>query len=136
MAKEIEILGEQIIYKHNQRIVKRWLRDKHPDLGQVIHGITGPETYQEIGSIRAMKAPDGKEIEILDEQIVSEKGSFVRIKRWLLGKHPALGQIMWGYTGWETYQEIDRIRPMKTFMVIECLQKIEPLFLSLLAISA
>lgn len=56
-------------------------------------------------------------IEILDEQVVSRNGPFVRIKRWLRGAHPELGTLMWGLTGWETLVEKDVIRPIHTFIV-------------------
>lgn len=58
-------------------------------------------------------------VEILDEQVVSQNGPFVRIKRWLRGIHPELGVITWGLTGWETLVEKDVIRPTHTFTVIE-----------------
>jgi len=58
-------------------------------------------------------------IEILDEQVVSRNGPFMRVKRWLRGVHPELGVIVWGYTGWETLVEKDVIRPSHTFMVVE-----------------
>lgn len=58
-------------------------------------------------------------IEVLDEQITYKSGCFERGRRWLKGKHPKLGSIAWGYTGWETVQDFDRIRPMNTFTVID-----------------
>lgn len=57
-------------------------------------------------------------IDILNEQVVSRSGSFVRIKRWLRGVHPELGVIMWGLTGWETLIEKDIIKPIHTFTVV------------------
>jgi hypothetical protein len=58
-------------------------------------------------------------IEVLDEQITYKSGCFERGRRWLRGKHPKLGTLILGYTGWETLQEFDRIRPMATFTVID-----------------
>lgn len=57
------------------------------------------------------------DIEILDEQIIHQCNSFKRVKRWLRGKHPQLGVLHMGYTGWETIQEADVITPMMTFTV-------------------
>lgn len=58
-------------------------------------------------------------IEILDEEIVYQSGSFTRIKRWLRGVHPKLGTIVRGITGWETLVEKDVIKPANTFYVHE-----------------
>jgi hypothetical protein len=57
-------------------------------------------------------------IEILDEHVVHQSGSFCRVRRWLRGVHPHHGVITWGYTGWETLVEKDVIRPMHTFTVL------------------
>jgi len=56
-------------------------------------------------------------IEVLDELILHKSGCFERGRRWLRGQHPKLGVIAWGYTGWETMQDFDRIRPIGTFTV-------------------
>ena len=58
-------------------------------------------------------------IEVLNEEIVSRNGSFLRIKRWLKGVHPQLGTIVNGLTGLETLVEKDVIRPLHTFHVQE-----------------
>ena len=48
----IEILDEQIISQQGCfRRVRRWLRGAHPQLGVLTWGLTGIETYQEIGVI-------------------------------------------------------------------------------------
>ena len=57
--------------------------------------------------------------EILDEHILYKNGSYERVRRWFRGRHPKLGVLVQGYTGWETIQEYDRIRPMHTFTVID-----------------
>lgn len=59
------------------------------------------------------------DIEILDEHIIAQHGSFKRVKRWLRGRHPHLGILHMGYTGWETIQEADVIVPMVVFTVAE-----------------
>jgi putative AlgH/UPF0301 family transcriptional regulator len=59
------------------------------------------------------------DIEVLDEQVLHQQGSFKRVKRWLRGKHPQLGILHLGYTGWETIQEVDVISPMVVFEVID-----------------
>ena len=45
-------------------------------------------------------------IEILGEQFIERN----RVRRWLRGKHPDLGAVIQGYTGWETVQELE-IKP-------------------------
>jgi hypothetical protein len=59
------------------------------------------------------------EPEILSEKIIHQSGCYRRVQRWLRGIHPSRGQIIKGYTGWETYEEKDIIRPMKTFWISE-----------------
>ncbi len=59
------------------------------------------------------------DIEILDEHVLYQSGCFKRVKRWLRGKHPTLGILHQGYTGWETIQEIDVISAMQTFTVVD-----------------
>jgi len=58
-------------------------------------------------------------IEILDEQIVYQDSTYLRVKRWLRGVHPNLGVITYGYTGWETVVEKDVIKSVNTFHVYE-----------------
>ena len=59
-----------------------------------------------------------KEIEILDEQIIYQQGSFRKIRRWLRGIQPHLGIIINGLTGLETLQETNIIKPIHTFTVL------------------
>ena len=56
---------------------------------------------------------------ILDERVVDQAGSMQRIQRWWKGVHPEKGIVIRGWTGWETLEEIDRIRTMHTFSVQE-----------------
>lgn len=58
-------------------------------------------------------------MEIVGKQIIYQNNSFLRIKRWIKGKHPQLGVITLGLTGWETIQEIDIIKPKESFLVKE-----------------
>jgi hypothetical protein len=54
-------------------------------------------------------------IEILDEKILYQNGAYKRIKKWLRGIHPELGQVTWGWTGWETVIEKDVIKALHTY---------------------
>lgn len=58
-------------------------------------------------------------IEILDEHILHQQGSFLKVRMWLRGRHPNLGTIIFGLTGVETVVERDIIRPMGTFLVTQ-----------------
>ncbi len=55
--------------------------------------------------------------ELLNEKILSRRGSFKRVRRWWRGIHPDRGTITKGWTGWETVEEADRVLPIKTFTV-------------------
>ena len=57
-------------------------------------------------------------MELLDEQIIYQNGSFVRLRRWFRGNHPSRGVLVCGYTGIETMEEKAVIRPLYTFMVL------------------
>lgn len=59
------------------------------------------------------------DIEILDEHVLYQNGCFKRVRRWLRGKHPTLGVLHQGYTGWETIQEVDVISAMQVFTVVD-----------------
>ncbi len=59
------------------------------------------------------------EPEILSEQILSQNGPFLRIRRWLRGRHPNRGVLTQGWTGWETIEDKDVIRPIHKFNVVE-----------------
>lgn len=54
---------------------------------------------------------------ILDERVAGRAGSLQHIQRWWRGIHPDKGVIVRGLTGWETLEESNRIRPMRTFCV-------------------
>jgi hypothetical protein len=56
-------------------------------------------------------------LELLDEQVISQQGRFHRIRRWGRGAHPSRGTITRGWTGWETVEETEYIRPVLTFAV-------------------
>jgi hypothetical protein len=58
------------------------------------------------------------ERELLDEQIICQNGSWQRVRRWWRGAHPQLGIITLGWSGWETIEERDRLRPVHTFLVV------------------
>ncbi len=57
-------------------------------------------------------------IEVLDEHLLHQSGSFKRVRRWLRGHHPKLGLLSFGYTGPETIQEVDVIIAMQVFTVL------------------
>ena len=58
-------------------------------------------------------------IEILGEEILYQKGCFVKIRRWLRGDHPKLGILSPGLTGMETIIEQDIIKPIFTCQVLD-----------------
>jgi hypothetical protein len=57
------------------------------------------------------------ETELLDQHVIHQNGPMQRVRRWWKGIHPDKGTIAWGWTGWETVEEKDRIVPAHTFMV-------------------
>jgi len=57
--------------------------------------------------------------EMLDEQVVYQKGCLRRIRRWWRGIHPDRGKVVHGLTGLETLEETDQILPTRTFIVDE-----------------
>lgn len=60
-----------------------------------------------------------QDIEILSEEVLHQQGCYRRVRRWLRGRHPELGTLVLGWTGWETMQEVDVIKPMGVFTVID-----------------
>jgi len=56
------------------------------------------------------------ELELLDEKIIFQRGSYKKVQRWYKGSHP-IGVIIKGLTGWETVVEQDVFVPMNTFHV-------------------
>jgi hypothetical protein len=71
----------------------------------------------EFSSLDIVMKVDSNGLEILDEQIVHQNNSFVKVKRWIKGRHPEMGKITWGYTGFETIVEKDVIKPSGFFEV-------------------
>jgi len=63
--------------------------------------------------------------EILSEQVIYQNGCFKRVRRWISGIFPERGTIHWGYTGWETIEELDLITPMGKFTVLPAVQEIK-----------
>ncbi len=57
------------------------------------------------------------ELELLDEKVIFQKGSFKRVRRWYRGIHPTLGVIIKGLTGWETVADQDVITPKYYYKV-------------------
>jgi len=55
--------------------------------------------------------------ELLDQKVISRNGPLQRIRRWWRGIHPNKGVITWGWTGWETLEETDRLIPIHLFRV-------------------
>jgi hypothetical protein len=58
------------------------------------------------------------ELELLDEEVLFIKGAYKRVRRWVKGKHPKIGVIIKGFTGFETVIEQDVIVPVRNFYVI------------------
>jgi hypothetical protein len=52
--------------------------------------------------------------ELLDEIILLQRGRFQRVRRYWRGIHPERGVITYGWTGWETVEECDRVLPLNT----------------------
>lgn len=59
------------------------------------------------------------DIEVLHEEILYESGPYRRTRRYLKGKHPELGVLHQGWTGWETIQEIDVFQPKHIYYVVD-----------------
>ena len=77
------------------------------------------------GTIDLKKLTD-VELEMVGEQILYESGSFSHVRRWVKGKHPHLGKILYGHTGWETEIEMDVIKPLRLFSVVEVVNEDKP----------
>ena len=56
-------------------------------------------------------------IEMVGEQVLHSNGPFMHVRRWIKDKHPNLGKIHYGLTGWETQIEKDVIKPNYVFVV-------------------
>ncbi len=59
------------------------------------------------------------ELEILDEQVLYSKGCFKMVRRWFKGRHPGLGIIIEGLTGWETVVDQEVIVPMVKIHIVD-----------------
>jgi hypothetical protein len=59
------------------------------------------------------------ERDLLDEQVIHQNGSWLRVRRWWRGIHAEKGTITRGWTGWETVEEKDRLLASHTFFVNE-----------------
>jgi len=57
--------------------------------------------------------------EVLSEEVLYRNGVFLEVRRWLKGIHPEKGKVCWGWTGWETVQEISLIRPVNKVEIRE-----------------
>ena len=66
-----------------------------------------------------------EELEMVGEQILYSSGSFSHVRRWVKGKHPHLGKILYGLTGWETEIEMDVIK-LRLFSVVEVVNEDKP----------
>lgn len=63
--------------------------------------------------------PDGTQLVILDEQVISQSGSYRYVRRYVKGKHPHLGPMLIGWSGgWETIWETHSIKPILTLTVL------------------
>jgi hypothetical protein len=60
---------------------------------------------------------------LLDEQVILQVGPFQRVRRWWKGARTDKGTIIWGWTGLETVEEIDRIIPKHTVRVEDSSRK-------------
>ena len=59
------------------------------------------------------------EPEVLDTQILYRSGAILKIRRWYKGIHPTFGKITKGWSGWETVAEVDLIKPLHIFTVVD-----------------
>ena len=57
--------------------------------------------------------------QLLDQQVIVQRGPFQRVKRWWRGIHPGKGRVILGLTGWETVEEIERVLPLHIFAIQE-----------------
>ena len=62
---------------------------------------------------------DVEDLEVIYEEILHSNGPFCHIRYWVKGKHPPLGKILYGLTGWETEITESVIKPKHLFVVEE-----------------
>lgn len=55
---------------------------------------------------------------ILDEKVISRHGAVVKVKRYVKGWWPELGQLHWGLSGPETVVEVIKVQTMRMFTVV------------------
>ena len=60
-----------------------------------------------------------EKLEMVHEEIIYSNGSFLHVRRWVKGKHPHLGKILYGFTGWETEITKSVVKPKHLFVVKE-----------------
>lgn len=58
-------------------------------------------------------------MEILDQHILHQQGSFYKVRRWVSGWHPHLGLLTWGITGKETIIETSIVKPHVEYKIVE-----------------
>lgn len=56
---------------------------------------------------------------ILSEEVLSQSGSFKRVRRFLQGHHPERGKLTEGWSGPETIEETDLISPAAVVYVYD-----------------
>jgi hypothetical protein len=61
-------------------------------------------------------------MQVLHREVVSTHGQFVLIREYVAGRHPELGKIISGYTGWETVIEREVLVPTGLLLVERQLQ--------------
>jgi hypothetical protein len=72
-----------------------------------------------LNTVQSLPIRRDVEPDILDTKVISQKGCYRRIRRWLRGAHPERGTIVKGLMGIETVEELDQIMAMHTFFVKE-----------------
>jgi len=85
------------------------LQEKTPSRVNIREPLMFTKRYVIIGNI---------ELEILNEEVLFTKGAYKKVRRWVKGKHPSMGIIIKGFTGFETVIEQDVIVPTCKFYVI------------------
>jgi len=56
-------------------------------------------------------------MQVLNRETISTHGQFVLIREYVAGRHPELGKIHFGYTGWETVIEREALVPTSLLFV-------------------
>jgi hypothetical protein len=58
-------------------------------------------------------------MQVLSREIVSTHGQFALIREYVAGRHPELGKVHFGYTGWETVIERQVLVPTGFFLLTD-----------------